>query len=52
MGFPCSGDLALKSWEGGSLLQENPVKLLNRPAAVLQLAGSLGIYGENNQCHP
>lgn len=45
MGFPCSGDLALKSW-GGHYFRKTLLKLLNRPGAVLQLAGSLGIYEE------
>lgn len=45
MGFPCSGDLALKSL-GGHYFRKTLLKLLNRAEAVLQLAATLGIYGE------
>lgn len=45
MGFPCSGDLALKS-HGGHYFRKTLLKLLNRADAALHFAGSWGIYEE------
>lgn len=52
MGFPYSGDLALKSWRGGHYFRKTLLKLLNRAEAVLQLAGSLIMHKEiTNSIH-
>lgn len=48
MGFPCSGDLALKRWGGGGVgvggyySRKTLLKLLNRANAVLHFTNSSG----------